>query len=329
MRAIVSDEGLPIDNVDALRDADVPEPELRPTDLLIRVEAVSVNPVDVKKRRAHRADKGPLIVGYDGAGVVEAVGSDTRGFSVGDEVWWAGDATRPGANAERQAVDYRIVAAKPTTTSFAEAASLPLTALTAWEGMFDLMRLSPEESATMLIVGGAGGVGSIVTQLAKRLTALRVVATAARAESREWALQMGADAVVDHRDLVPAVSTQAPEGVHYIFSSYTRGNVTNFAKILQPFGHIVSIDGTDEDLQPLFSKSISLHWEYMFTRSRYETWDMIEQSRILTKVAELVDGGAVTPTVTRKIDDFSATGLREAHRLVESQQMIGKVVVHR
>lgn len=329
MQAIVSDAGLPIDDPQALRDAELPDPEVGPLDLLIRVEAVSVNPVDYKKRRGHKAEHGQLILGYDGAGVVQATGADVSGFEVGDEVWWAGDASRPGANADLQTVDYRIVAKKPESVSFADAASLPLTALTAWEGLFDQIRLSREDNATLLVVGGAGGVGSILIQLAKRLTGLRVIATASRDESREWALKMGADAVVDHRDLVTEVMDLAPDGVEYIFSSYTQGNIRNFAKVLKPFGHIVSIDGTDENLQALFAKSASIHWEYMFTRSRYETWDMAEQSHILATVADLVDRGEVVTTATEYIDDFSAAGIREAHRMVESGRMIGKVVVHR
>lgn len=181
----------------------------------------------------------------------------------------------------------------------------------------------------MLIVGGAGGVGSILTQLAKRLTALRVITTASRNDSHAWSLRMGADAVADHRDLVATVTELAPLGVEYVFSSYTPGNIGAYAKVLKPFGHVVSIDGTEESLLPLFAKSASMHWEYMFTRSRYGTWDIAEQSRILTAVADLVDRGDVVPTATKYIDDFSAEGIREAHRLVESQSMIGKVVVHR
>ncbi|WP_062134381.1 zinc-binding alcohol dehydrogenase family protein [Demequina aestuarii] len=329
MRAIASDEGLPLDDPQALRDAEVPEPEPGPLDVLVRVEAVSVNPVDVKKRRSHKAGRGPLIAGYDGAGVVIGVGRDVHGLKEGDEVWWSGDATRPGSNAERQAVDHRIVARKPESATFADAASLPLTAITAWESLFDHLRLNREDHGTMVIVGGAGGVGSILTQLAKRLTALRVIATASRHESEAWALRMGADAVANHRDLVATVTDLAPDGVDYVFSSYTCGNVEAFAKILKPFGHAVSIDGTDESLLPLFAKSASMHWEYMFTRSRYGTWDIAEQSRILSAVADLVDRGEVMPTATHYIDDFTADGIREAHRLVESQAMIGKVVVHR
>lgn len=329
MRAVVSDEGLPIDDPAALRDADLPEPEPGPRDVLIRVEAVSVNPVDVKKRRSHRSGRGPLVLGYDGAGVVVGLGSEVDDLAEGDEVWWSGDATRPGANAQLQAVDHRIVALKPTSATFADAASLPLTALTAWESMFDHLRLDAQEDGTMLIVGGAGGVGSILTQLAKRLTALRVIATASRDESQAWARRMGADAVVEHDDLEAAVRAVEPEAIDYVFSSYTPGNIGAYAKLLRPFGHVVSIDGTDESLLPLFAKSVSMHWEYMFARSRYGAHDVSEQSRALAAVAQLVDAGDVVTTATRYIDDFSAEGIREAHRLVESQAMIGKVVIHR
>ena len=333
MHAIAAFEPLPVDDPTALRDVELPDPTPRDTDLLIRVEAVSVNPVDVKKRgggygRGDRA-QGPRVLGYDGSGTVVAVGARTEGFAVGDEVWWAGDATRPGSNADLQAVDHRIVAAKPASLDFADAAALPLTALTAWEGLFDHLRLSREDSGTLLMVGGAGGVGSILTQLATRLTALRVIATASRETSASWCRDMGADAVVDHGDLVTQVRHEAPDGVDYVFSSYTRGNVDSFARLIKPFGHVVSIDGTDESLLPLFALSASVHWEYMFARSRHETWDMGEQGRILEVIADLVDRAVVRTPATERIADFSARGLLEAHRLVESGHVIGKVVVHR
>ncbi|WP_084104105.1 zinc-binding alcohol dehydrogenase family protein [Demequina sp. NBRC 110056] len=333
MHAIAAFEPLPIADHDSLRDVEVPDPTPGPLDVLIRVEAVSVNPVDVKKRsggygRGAVGDE-PRILGYDGAGTIVGVGAEVEGLAVGDEVWWAGDAGRQGANADLQAVDHRIVSRKPESASFADAAALPLTALTAWEGMFDHLRISREDTATMLVVGGAGGVGSILTQLAKRLTALRIIATAGRPETEAWCLRMGADAVADHHDLVASVEKLAPAGVDSIFSSYTPGNIGHYAKLIKPFGGIVSIDGTDESLLPLFSKSASMHWEYMFARSRYGTWDIAEQGRILDEVAELVDRGDIVPTATEHIAAFSAAGLREAHRLVESQSMIGKVVVHR
>ena len=333
MRAIAAYEPLPIDDPGSLRDVEVLDPEPRPTDVVIRVEAVSVNPVDVKKRSGGygRSQTGsePRILGYDGAGTIVSVGPEVEWLEVGDEVWWAGDASRAGSNADLQAVDHRIVAPKPSSVSFADAAALPLTALTAWETMFDHLRLNREDAGTLLIVGGAGGVGSILTQLASRLTALRVIATASRDESRDWCLRMGADAVADHRDLLASANELAPYGVEYVFSSYTPGNVGAYASLLKPFGHVVSIDGTDESLLPLFAKSASMHWEYMFARSRYDAWDMAEQRRILDSVADLVDRGEIDTTATVRIDDFSAAGLREAHRLVESGSMIGKVVVHR
>ncbi|WP_084040184.1 zinc-binding alcohol dehydrogenase family protein [Demequina sp. NBRC 110053] len=333
MHAIAAFDPLPVDDPASLRDVEVPEPEPGPLDVLIRVEAVSVNPVDVKKRaggygRGAVGDE-PRVLGYDGAGTVVAVGDEVEGLDEGDEVWWAGDAGRQGANADLQAVDHRIVARKPESVSFADAAAMPLAALTAWEGMFDHLRINREDSGTMLVVGGAGGVGSLLTQLAKRLTALRIIATAGREESEAWCLRMGADAVADRHDLVASVEKLAPAGVDSIFSAYTPGNVGTFARLIRPFGAVVSIDGTDESLLPLFAKSASMHWEYMFARSRYDTWDIGEQARILDEVAGLVDRGDIVSTATERIADFSAAGLREAHRLVESQSVIGKVVVHR
>ncbi|WP_084102827.1 zinc-binding alcohol dehydrogenase family protein [Demequina sp. NBRC 110051] len=329
MHAIAALDARPVDDPLALQDIEVPDPSGRDTDLLIRVEAVSVNPTDVQRRSRVKAGGPPKILGFDGAGTVVGLGSAVEGFSIGDEVWWSGDASRAGANADLQAVDHRIVSRRPASITFADAASLPLTAITAWEGMFERMRINREDSGTILMVGGAGGVGSILIQLAKQLTALRVIATASRDETAAWCRRLGADAVADHRDLEASVSALAPDGLEYVFSSYTPGNIEAYGNLLRPFGQIVSIDGGDLDLLPLFPKSIGFHWEYMFARSRYETWDMGEQGRMLAEVADLVDTGAVVPTATVHIDDFSAAGIREAHRLVESGTVIGKVVVHR
>ncbi|WP_084130759.1 zinc-binding alcohol dehydrogenase family protein [Demequina sp. NBRC 110055] len=329
MHAIAALDSRPVEDPLALQDIEVSDPTVRDRDLLIRVEAVSVNPTDVKRRMKVKADGPPRILGFDGAGTVVALGSAVEGFAVGDEVWWSGDAFRDGSNADLQAVDYRIVSRKPESVSFADAASLPLTAITAWEGMFERMRINREDTGTILMVGGAGGVGSILIQLAKRLTGLRVIATASREESAAWCRRMGADAVADHRDLAASVLELAPDGLEYVFSSYTPGNIEAYGQVLRPFGQIVSIDGGKLDLLPLFAKSIGFHWEYMFARSRYETWDMAEQGRMLAETAALVDAGEVVPTATARIGDFSAAGIREAHRLVESGRLIGKAVVHR
>ncbi|RZT18076.1 zinc-binding alcohol dehydrogenase family protein [Mycobacterium sp. BK558] len=315
---------------DSLRDVTVDVPELRARDVLVRVHAVSVNPVDVKQRAALAKSGQPKILGYDAAGVVEAVGPDVTTLSVGDEVWYAGDITRPGSNAELQAVDERIVSRKPQSLSFADAAALPLTTITAWESLFDRFGLTADSTGDLLVLGGAGGVGSIMIQLAKALTGVRVIATASRDESRAWARQMGADVVVNHHHLRDETLAAVPGGVEYLFSPHSAGNIDDYEAIVRPFGHITAIDEPEGlELVGLKAKSIAWHWELMFTRSMFETPDMIEQQRLLARTAELVDRGTLRTTVTTTINDFSAAGLIEAHRDVESGRMTGKVVVTR
>ncbi|WP_062523204.1 zinc-binding alcohol dehydrogenase family protein [Demequina silvatica] len=329
MHAIAAFAGLPIERHEALVDVELPMPDHGPRDLLIRVEAVSVNPVDVKVRVSRSTPDSPRILGYDGAGVVEAVGAEATGFAPGDEVWWAGDISRAGSNAEYQAVDHRIVAHKPSTWTFAEAAALPLTALTALEAFRDHLRLGSHSEGTLLVVGGAGGVGSAAIQLAKATTGLRVIATASREASTEWASDLGADAVVDHRDLEAAVREVAPDGVDHILSAFTPGNIAAFAALGRPFTGVVAIDGGFEDVAPLKSKSMSLHLEYMFARALHDAADLHVQGEYLAEVAHLAERGLVRTTATEYLEDFTASHLREAHRRVESQSMIGKVVVHR
>lgn len=311
----------------SLVDVEVDSPTAGPKDLVIRVEAVSVNPVDFKRRKG-AGDK-QRILGYDGAGTVSAVGAEVVGFSPGDEVYWAGAINRPGSNADFQAVDYRIAARKPATASFADAASLPLTALTAMETLEDHLQVGADSTGALLMVGGAGGVGSIMIQLAKHLTNLTVVATASRPESQAWARDMGADHIVGHRDLATSVPAVAPEGVDYVLSSYSEGQIPAFASIVKPFGRVTAIDDGGFDLTPLKPKCISWHWEFMFTRSLYQTPDIATQGRMLSDLAALVDASHIRTTATHYIDDFSAAGLREAHRLMETQSMCGKVVVTR
>jgi NADPH:quinone reductase len=329
MTAIGSYAGLPIDHPDALQDVDIPVPELRPHDVLVRVQAVSVNPVDIKRRGSLDTSTTPVILGFDAAGIIEAVGPEVGTLAVGDEVWYAGDVSRPGTNAEFHAVDERIVSRKPKSLSFKDSAALPLTTITAWEALFERFGLTADSTGDLLVLGAAGGVGSAMIQLAKKLTGVRVIATASRDDSRNWALGLGADVVINHHNLHDEAVKVAPEGVDYVFSPHSAGNVDTYAAITRPFGHITAIDEPEGlDLLPLKAKSIAWHWELMFTRPLY-SYDLIGQQQLLAAAAELVDRGELRSTITTAIDDFSAAGLREAHRLVESGRMIGKVVVHR
>lgn len=291
--------------------------------------AVSVNPVDIKRRHSLQPSATPTILGFDAAGTVEAVGAQVNTLRVGDEVWYAGDVTRPGTNAEYHAVDERLVARKPTTLSFAEAAALPLTTITAWETLFERFGLATDSTGDLLILGAAGGVGSAMIQLAKARTQVRVIATASRDESQQWCRTLGADVVVDHRELRDQVLGVAPSGIDYLFSPHSRGNVQVYADIVRPFGHITAIDEPEGlDLLPLKSKSIAWHWELMFTRSMFD-YDMIAQQRLLADAASMVDAGTLRSTLTTTIEHFDAAGLQQAHRLVESGSMVGKVVIHR
>ncbi|BBY28526.1 zinc-binding alcohol dehydrogenase family protein [Mycolicibacterium sediminis] len=329
MTAVGSHAGLPIDSPDALQDVEVPIPELRPRDVLVRVEAVSVNPVDVKRRTGMRPSSEPTILGFDAAGVVHAVGSEATMFEVGDEVWYAGDVTRQGSNGEFHAVDERIVARKPASLGFVEAAALPLTTITAWETLSERFCMTSETTGDLLVLGAAGGVGSVLIQLAKRRTGVRVIGTASRDASRAWALDMGADAVVDHHHLRDQTLEVAPDGVDYVFSPHSAGNVDVYADIVRPFGHVTAIDEPEGlELVALKAKSIAWHWELMFTRSMFGV-DMEAQGRMLADAAAMVDAGDLRTTLTTAIAGFDAKGLREAHRLVESGRMVGKVVVHR
>lgn len=329
MTAIGAFAALPIDDTRSLQDVEIPVPTLRPHDVLVRVAAVSVNPVDVKQRAGLPGSDEPVILGFDAAGTVTAVGAEVTTLAVGDEVWYAGDISRQGSNAEYQAVDERIVSRRPKTLSATESAALPLTAITAWEALFERFGLTRQSTGDLLVMGAAGGVGSVMIQLAKALTGVRVIATASREESRAWAQQLGADAVIDHHDLRAGARDVAPDGIDYLFSPHSRDNVETYAEIVRPFGHIVAIDEPPGlDLLPLKEKSIAWHWELMFTRPLFG-YDLQAQQQLLTRVASLVDDGVIRTTLTEAIGDFTAAGLREAHRKVESGRMVGKVVVHR
>ena len=328
MHAVGYRKPAPISDPASLEDAEVPVPEPGPRDLLVQVKAVSVNPVDVKLRAS--ADPGGelKILGYDAAGVVTAAGSRVTLFAPGDEVYYAGSVARPGTDAQFHLVDERIVGHKPGTLSFTEAAALPLTTIVAWETLFDRFRLSPETAGTLLALGAAGGTGSMVTQLARALSRVTVIGTAATRESRQWAFDHGAHQVVDHHDLVAQVRSVEPGGVNYIFSTHTSGNLDNFAEIIQPFGAITAIDEPEGlDLLPLKDKSITFHWEYMFTRPLFEPLDMIAQHELLDRVAGLAEEGTIRSTLTAELTPFNAETMRRAHEMVESGHMTGKVVV--
>jgi len=327
MTAVGSFAGLSIDDPQALQDVEIDIPELRPRDVLVEVAAVSVNPVDIKRRQSLAPSSTPVILGFDAAGVVTAVGREVSTLSVGDEVWYAGDISRPGTNAQFHAVDERIVSRKPRSLSFADAAALPLTTITAWESLFDRFELKAESQGDLLIVGAAGGVGSVMIQLAKARTGVRVIGTASRTESREWVADLGADVVINHHDLRSEALAVAADGVDWLFSPHSAGNVEDYAEILKPFGHIVAIDDPkDLDLMPLKTKSIAWQWELMFTKPLF---GLPGQQELLATTAQLVDDGVIRTTVTQTIEDFSANGLREAHKAVEFGHMVGKIVVRR
>jgi zinc-binding alcohol dehydrogenase family protein len=285
---------------------------------------VSVNPVDVKVRAGADPGGEPRILGFDAAGVVEQVGEAVTLFRPGDEVWYAGSIARAGTNAELHLVDERIAGPKPATLDFAEAAALPLTALTAWESLFDRLRLTEASQGRLLVLGAAGGVGAILVQMARQLTGLEVIGTASRPQSRQYVLDRGAHQVVDHH---ADLADQLPDGVDYVFSPHSAGMVDTLARIVRPFGAIVAIDETDgQDLVGLKSKSIAWHWELMFTRPLYDPLSTA-QHEILKQVAGLVDKGVLHTTLTTRLDGITASNLRAAHASQESGSVIGKTVL--
>ncbi len=318
-----------VDDEDSFVEITLEVPDPGPHDLLVDVRAVSVNPVDVKTRAAFDAADSPKVLGYDAAGVVTAIGSDVTRFEIGDEVYYAGSIARSGSNSRLQLVDERIVGHKPTTSTFAEAAALPLTAITAWEALFDHLGLTAESTGTLLVVAGAGGVGSVMIQLARARTGVTVLATGGRPESTQFALDMGAHHVVDRHHLVDEVRALAPGGVDWIFSPFSEGSVENYAEMLRVGGAVVAIDDPETlDVLPMKSKSLSWHWEFMFARPLHAPEDTY-QHELLDELAALVDAGRIRSTMTTQLHPLDADTLRQAHRLVETSGSVGKVVVSR
>ncbi|MFF7006542.1 zinc-binding alcohol dehydrogenase family protein [Streptomyces fimicarius] len=333
MPAVAYRKSLPVGDAESLVDVTLPVPRPGPRDLLVRVEAIAVNPVDHKVRTNSDPGGEPKVLGWDAAGVVVAVGDAVTEFETGDEVFYAGAIDRPGANARFHAVDERIVARKPTTLSFTEAAALPLTSLTAWEGLFERLGLHDgalKNSGTLLVTAAAGGVGAMVAQLARALTSLTVIGTASRPETARFARRMGVAHVVDHhKPLIPQVAAVAPDGVDFVFSTAgTDVNLPAYADVLKPMGQIVAIDDFGPiEIGLLKSKSISFHWELMFTRSLHQTPDQAVQQHILSQIARLVDAGFLTTTATVDLGTINAENLREAHRVLESGKAIGKITL--
>lgn len=333
MKAVGLRHYLPIENPESLLDVDLPAPTPGDHDLLIAVKAVAVNPIDTKVRAPKDGDENPpRVIGYDASGVVESVGPAVSLFKPGDAVYYAGDITRSGTNAEFHLVDERIAGHKPGSLSHAHAAALPLTTITAWEALFDHLGIDPEgddAGQSILIFGGAGGVGSIGIQLAKR-AGLTVIATASRPETSAWVRELGAGHVVNHHeDVVAQVRALGHETVDHIAIFNDMSHWQAAVELIRPQGAIVTIDNTDSPMpmETMKAKSASLHWEFMFARPMYQTPDMIEQHRLLSRVAELIDAGEIRTTVQQVLTPINASNLREAHRMIEAGTAQGKIVV--
>ncbi|MEL7504956.1 MAG: zinc-binding alcohol dehydrogenase family protein [Cyanobacteria bacterium J06554_6] len=324
----------PIDREDALQDITLETPTAEGRDLLVKIHAVSVNPVDVKLRKAKPPEGSKwCILGFDAAGTVEAVGPEVQNFKPGDAVFYAGAIDRPGTNSEYHLVDERIVGRKPTLLNNAEAAALPLTAITAWEMLFDRLevkRPTPEGGNTILVIGGAGGVGSITLQLLRALTDLTVIATASRPETQDWARECGAHHVINHRQpMAPQVKALGLGDPGFVFSTTHSGeHLDDIAALIAPQGRFGLIDDPESfAVRSLKNKAISLHWELMFTRSLFNTPDIEEQGKLLNEVAVLVDEGRIRSTATKVAGKIDAATLKTAHTHIESGAARGKMVL--
>ncbi len=334
MRAVAFKQPGPIDREDSLVDIELPDPVAEGRDLLVRVHAVSVNPVDVKVRAGMRGGGDDWrVLGYDAAGEVVAVGPEVSGYRVGDRVMYAGQIDRPGSNAELQLVDERIVGPMPDSLDWAAAAALPLTTITAWEALFDKLEVRrpiPGAAPAVLIVNGAGGVGSIAIQLLRVLTDLTVIASASRPQTVKWVKALGAHHVISHREpMAPQIAALGVGRPGHVFStSHTDEHYADIIKLIAPQGKLCLIDDPKAlDALPLKGKAISLHWELMFTRPLFKTADMEEQRNLLAETAALVDAGKVRSTLTETIGTINAANLKRAHALIESGKARGKVVL--
>ncbi|WP_348945487.1 zinc-binding alcohol dehydrogenase family protein [Chitinibacter sp. FCG-7] len=337
MKAIAYQTAHPLTVELGLQDIDLPVPRPEGRELLIEVQAVSVNPVDTKIRNGVNAPDGAWkVLGWDATGVVTAVGPQASLFQVGDRVWYAGDISRQGSNAQYQTVDERIVGRMPSSLDFAAAAALPLTAITAWEMLFDRLQIAHSSSSStpseqqLLIIGAAGGVGSVMIQLARQLTGLTIIATASRPETQQWVRDLGAHHVIDHR-LPLSEELQRigiPQVTHIVSLNQTEQHLPQILESIAPQGHFGLIDDPRVlDVMPFKRKSVAIHWELMFTRSLYQTADMIEQHHLLNAVADLIDQGVLRTTVNEQFGLINAENLRRAHALLERGRVQGKIVL--
>lgn len=333
MKAVTLTRYLPVSDPSSFEDSDLPTPVAKGRDLLVAVKAVAVNPVDFKLRAPKdTVEKTPRVLGFDASGVVRSVGPQVSLFKAGDEVYYAGDITRPGSNAEFQLVDERIVGHKPESLSFAEAAALPLTTITAYESFFDRLRIGRDGASagqSILIIGASGGVGSIGIQLAKR-AGLKVIATASRPETIAWVRELGADHVVNHHE--PLVEQVRALGLRHVDHVAVFNDMRHWdaaVELIRPQGGIVSIDDTNQPMPMagMKTKAASLHWEFMFARAMHQTPDMIEQHHLLNHVAKEIDAGHIRTTVTEVLRPINAANMRRAHALLETRQARGKIVL--
>jgi len=333
MKAVAYYQSLPITHAEALLDIELAAPQAQGRDLLVAVKAVSVNPVDVKVRANMAPEQGQAkVIGWDAAGIVQAVGPDVTMFKPGDEVWYAGSLTRPGTNSELHLVDQRIVGRKPATLSFAQAAALPLTTITAWELLFERLQVTRDngQGKSLLVIGAAGGVGSILVQLARQLTGLTIIGTASRPDTADWITRLGAHHVIDHsQPLDQEIRRLGLPPVDYVASlNQSELHWSAIAELVAPQGKVALIDDPDHlDVKLLKRKSVSLHWEFMFTRSMFETADMQQQHVLLNEVARLVDASVIETTLAETFGTINAANLKRAHALIESNRAKGKTVL--
>lgn len=336
MKAIVIHQPNTINDLQPFSEIDIDKPVPKGKDILVKIKAISINPADLKVKKSYKSENNiPKILGWDAVGIVDDIGNEVLNFKVGDEVYYAGAIDRPGSYAEYQLVDERIVAKKPRILSYANSAAYPLVSLTAWEALFDRLMINNKNSdddkgESILIIGGAGGVGSIAIQLIKILTKIKVIATASRPESTKWVHQLGADHIINHHNsLVEQFKNQNLEKIKYVFSTNsTERYVSDLKEILQPQGKLVLIDDPDFfDVSLFKAKSISINWEFMFTRSLFQTKDLNKQSTILEEISNLIEKSKIKNINTLTLNGLSVQNIEKAHSLLETNSTIGKITI--